>query len=1764
MSSDDTVNRSPRQSAFARSLSVLAGLAVALAMGIAADYGIGTASAAISNPSDAQASSDVPAPSPVAVTDSPTADSRGDQAIGPEPGNGLVRLPGHVLDAMAKAELVAAAPGQVDRQSLTLTLTLKRDDQAGFDRYFNDVYDPHSKNFRHFLTQAQITKKFGPSQQGYSQVLAYLRTQGFSLIQGSKNRMTLTVRGSRASTEQAFALHIGNYKIGDNSFYANDSDPALPQKLASRVLAINGLSTLSKPKHVLNQINTYCGKYTVGAAANKTCKQNGAAALNLILVLDCLSKYLFEAFGGVPGKAVSNVLTAICSGAALAKAAGPFVHTAAAHASTGSAKRTLGTGRSRPEVADGTGQTIGLVEFDGFNTSDVSDYLTLIGAPAAISNLSAVPVNGGVASPGSGEGEVLLDIDTVMSLAPNAKVVVYDAPFSGQATSYTQVLNAMINGGVTVISNSWASCENQVSQAEAQSIDAVLQAAAAAGIAVFNGTGDTGSTCIDGSPNTVAVPADSPNATAVGGSSLLLGPGGTYGSEQWWDGSSDVPPTGQGGFGVSKFFVRPSYQAAVNGASMRSVPDVVTEADPAVGVLICQADNGGCPNGSYYGGTSLAAPEWAALAALINQAQGKSLGSFNQLLYPLAGTDAFHGAASMGSDFQHVGLGSPNLNVMNRLLSGQQVGTPDAAVSQVSPMLQPVTATFQANGSFAVPADGASQGGVLVTLLDSNGNTVSGKTVTLVASGGSATITPASAVTTVSNGAVAFTVTDLTTEALTFTATDTTDGVVLPAVSLTFGVPPASSAGISANPPSVAADGATAATIIVTLKDSLNRPTPGKTIAVSDAGAHAVITGPTPAVTDANGQIQFLATDQVDETVTFTATDVTDGSLPVPGSPTVDFSGSTSTACGVGIAPVAGTGYTITPYVTGFPAAATLFYGNANLGCPGANNPAFTSSGTVLVSDFLTGGIYQVGLSGGAVSSTNVLGTLTPALGGLVYGKDGSVYATLGGEAGEIVQVNPTTGTLLRVVASGVTCPGGLTVDPLSGDLFFDDQCTGGGADNASIFRVIDPANTDSSRPTSVVVYAMLPTTPNGNMAFAPNGTLYAVSGYFKSQTAQVEAVSGTNSATVSVSPVSGVTSDYAVAIGATNTDGSAQSLIVEPAGTLSEIPIATPSTVVVLGTGSPGVGVTGPDGCLYSEHYDTIYRLANSTGNCTFAPTSPAPSIRLTPAVVSPNPAQGSSQTLTATVHNVSPLAGVPVYFFVAGANPQAQLVKTDSSGNAALSYTALQPGSDTVIATTGAGNTALTSNGVLLNWTAGQHVTFLGLNSSPQGATLNQAVSVAAALADLSAGTPAMLAGQPITFTLGGQTCTATTGSTGIATCSLTPTQTGIGTLSASFPGNGQYAASTNFVGFTVPGAAAAAPTVTLSVSPTTVAAGSPATITWSSTNTTACAASGSWSGSRPTSGTQSVTPTMNGAFVYVLSCTGASGTVAASATLSASLVAITVIAKSGGGAFGWNLLTALGLLVMLRFRAVLARRGPAAASRGPGRSLVAITLVGALLAIAGMPSARADQSTLAMNQPSSWFDPLYMGVRVGSMPVHLNSSTLDQRLTASGYSGIDASTDTSTTGGTVYIGYELNPIAGIEFGYTRRSSTVATLSGTLASTADITPLLQNTTELIRGYGNIFSLSFRGRFELVPRFSIDPRVGAFFWDTKVTAESGAASVDTTHRGGGVTAGVGVAYRVWHGLELGLGVDYFRGSPNNVALLYGGSLEWRFGHNGN
>jgi hypothetical protein len=980
-------------------------------------------------------------------------------------------------------------------------------------------------------------------------------------------------------------------------------------------------------------------------------------------------------------------------------------------------------------------------------------------------------------------------VNIVLTFAWGAQIVVYDAPFGG-AGSFQAVFNAMINGGVSIISNSWTYCEDQTTSADVQSIDSILQTAAAAGISVLSATGDSGSRCWNGSANVAQVPTTAPHITAVGGTSPSVGQGFTYGSETWWDDSNQSPPGGQGGFGISRYFARPTYQNGFTTSGQRSIPDVSIGADPTQGFVICQAAAGGCPLPGHFAGTSASTPVLSAFVAHLNEAQGVNLGFLNPQFYALAATDAFHNSASMGTDFAHVGIGSPNGARLHQRLSNQTVGVPDPNASDVR--------SFASGGFFSsdpigapitIPADGATTAYVVVRLVDANGNIVAGKQVTLNPQpSGHVVITPPSGVSTNEDGAVVFAVKNLTAETVTFTAMDTTDNTPLAASAIVkFDVPVAASVSFVASPSVVPADGATASTLTLTLTDALQRPTPSKLILISQGTGHAIINGPSPAVTDASGQIQFTVTDNVGETVTFTAVDATDANLKVPITPTVTFTGGGSSC--LGTPPQAGAGFALTTFANGFPAQ-NFFYSGVNWGgCPGATNPAFDASGNVFSGDFFNGKLYAFGSTGGAVSTTNVLATIGQTLNTTLFAPDGTLYVLQsatgsGSSSGRIVKVDPATGAILATLATGLTCPSPLSRDPLSGDLFFTDTCFGGST-NPSLFRLL---GTTTASP-SVVVYASLPTVANGPVAFAPNGTMYVVSAY--NGAGNVIQVSGTNSGTVTQTTLSGINSDFWINLAEAQPNGAAKSLLVHNNNALKLVDITTtPFTTTTLATGALSTGSIGPDGCLYVSSSDSILKLTSAAGTCGFTPGNAGPALVLSPATIAQNPAQGTVQPFTAAFANASPGAGVPVTFVVMGPNAMTQLTRTDANGAATFSYVGRLSGEDTVLAVAplpGQPSEQLFSNSTVVDWGSGKHVTALSLGTAPEGGLVHQPALLAAALIDVSVSPAAAIAGQTVQMTAGPWSCSAATDAGGVARCTIDPTSAGLYSLTATFAGNG-----------------------------------------------------------------------------------------------------------------------------------------------------------------------------------------------------------------------------------------------------------------------------------------------------------------------------------------------------------------------------------------
>jgi hypothetical protein len=209
--------------------------------------------------------------------------------------------------------------------------------------------------------------------------------------------------------------------------------------------------------------------------------------------------------------------------------------------------------------------------------------------------------------------------------------------------------------------------------------------------------------------------------------------------------------------------------------------------------------------------------------------------------------------------------------------------TQTIAVDFLTPSVSASLSTVVANPT-SVAANGSTPSTITVTLVDEAGQPLSGKEVTLAASGGSSTISPSTPQTTTSSGVATFTVTDTANEAVTYTATDKTDSIPLTSkATVTFGT-----LSVSASDSTVIANGAPGVAIAafgenvpvsVTLLTSAATPVQGKEVTLSASGGSSTISPNTPQTTSSSGAVSFTVTDNTAETVTYSAKDTTDDIL---------------------------------------------------------------------------------------------------------------------------------------------------------------------------------------------------------------------------------------------------------------------------------------------------------------------------------------------------------------------------------------------------------------------------------------------------------------------------------------------------------------------------------------------------------------------------------------------------------------------------------------------------------------------------------------------------------------------------------------------------------------------------------------------------------------------------------------------------------------------------------------------------------------------
>ncbi len=511
-----------------------------------------------------------------------------------------VALPGHVPPQIAAGRAVQIehyAPTRMIR----LAIALKRPHAAEEEAFLRDLQNPKSPNFHGFLTGEEWNARFAPSVADEQAVVAWARSQGFTITNRYANRLLVDVEAPSALIERAFNVTINSYQFDNEVDYSNDRNPTVPAEISgiiTGVLGLNNIQRLHAPKPEWDQKPD---DYAAGPvfAKGRSLKQDGwRPATN---TTGGPTPNLTNGYAD-PSDIFSSQAYNYNGLYQLGHCCNP------AHLASG----------SPPE------SSIAIAAWGDWSLSDIAGFQAQY--PYLAYNVSGYYIDG---QPSGGpNGETLLDTEWSTATANSfgsyldtAHVYVYMAGSWSQATN-SDVFNTMLsNGYARVFTTSWSCTEDTgCSSSAITAWHGIFNSMLAQGWTLMTASGDRGSTddCYFNNPahTSVAYPASDPDVVGVGGTSLSLNSDGTWASETGWQGGTYAGAcsgnNGGSGGGQSVHFGRPAYQNYYSAATGRLVPDV-------------SLNSGGIGQNFYFngtlsptGGTSIASPEMAGFFAQEN------------------------------------------------------------------------------------------------------------------------------------------------------------------------------------------------------------------------------------------------------------------------------------------------------------------------------------------------------------------------------------------------------------------------------------------------------------------------------------------------------------------------------------------------------------------------------------------------------------------------------------------------------------------------------------------------------------------------------------------------------------------------------------------------------------------------------------------------------------------------------------------------------------------------------------------------------------------------------------------------------------------------------------------------------------------------------------------------------------------------------------------------------------------------------------------
>jgi subtilase family serine protease len=635
----------------------------------------------------------------------------------------------HVRQVTQNGEAKALGP-MPSTQTLRLVLTLPLRNQPELDTLLDDLYNPASPSYRHFLTVEQFTAAFGPTEDDYNTLINFAQEHGLTVVATSPNRLNLDVTGSVAAIQQAFHINLRTWQhpTENRSFFAPDREPTVD--LPFQLWHIAGLDNYSIP-------------HPAGLTHNP------------------------NAGHGAPSATVGSGPSASFLGTDMR----------AAYYGNGS--------------LNGSGQYLGLLEYYGTDLADLQTYYTNVGQTYPGSIITLLSTDGTstscVDSRSGGDcddTEQTLDMTQALGMAPSlAGLVMYvgstdSAIFNAMATH--QPLSAQL-------SSSWTWYP-----ADPNTDNPYFEEFAAQGQNLFQAAGDSSKWTTSGTASEI-FPADDVYITSVGGTDLSTSSAaGPWASETGWsDSGGGISPNK---FAIPSWQTTAASSCSSCSKTYRNGPDVSANANFTFYVCAdqtaCTANEYGGTSFAtpmWAGFLALVNQQYAGANS------GKTLGFINPALYAIGDSSSydtdFHDitsgsngySATVGYDL-NTGWGSPTASLVSAL-AGSSTQNPGFTLS-ASPTSVSIAQGSEGSSTITSSVTGGFDSAIALSYSAPSGITVSFNPTSITGAGTSSmSIAVAS---TVATGTYTITVsgtsgTTVETTTVSVTVTGTTAGFSLSA-----------------------------------------------------------------------------------------------------------------------------------------------------------------------------------------------------------------------------------------------------------------------------------------------------------------------------------------------------------------------------------------------------------------------------------------------------------------------------------------------------------------------------------------------------------------------------------------------------------------------------------------------------------------------------------------------------------------------------------------------------------------------------------------------------------------------------------------------------------------------------------------------------------------------------------------------------------------------------------------------------------------------